>query len=181
MLFKRSSINYWFLWIEYSKPGPLPVALKDLQLFFIYLWLCWVFVSARGLTPVAASGGHSSSRCAGLSLSRLLLLWSTGSGRAGSVIVAHGPSRSAARGVLPDQGSNPCPLRWQADSQPLRHQGRPEQLFLNIKVQHWIPTIPTLGENLAMCFNSIFFQFAIGKRIVDVFMAVFEETGSQLS
>ena len=35
---------------------------------FIHLWLCWVFVSVRGLSPVAASGGHSSSRCAGLSL-----------------------------------------------------------------------------------------------------------------
>ena len=32
---------------------------------FIYLWLCWVFVSVRGLSPVAASGGHSSSRCTG--------------------------------------------------------------------------------------------------------------------
>ena len=32
---------------------------------FIYLWLCWVFVSVRGLSLVAASGGHSSSRCAG--------------------------------------------------------------------------------------------------------------------
>ena len=33
---------------------------------FIYLWLCWVLVSVRGLSLVAASGGHSSSRCAGL-------------------------------------------------------------------------------------------------------------------
>ena len=93
---------------------------------FIYLfnfWLCWVFVSVRGLSLVAASGGHSSSRCAGLSLSRPLLLRSTGSTRAGSVIVAHGPSYSAACGIFPDQGSNPCPLNWQADSQPLRHQG----------------------------------------------------------
>ena len=39
---------------------------------FIYLWLCWVFVSVRGLSLVAASGGHSSTRCAGLSLSRPL-------------------------------------------------------------------------------------------------------------
>ena len=39
-----------------------------------------------------------------------------GSRRAGSVVVAHGPSRSAARGIFPDQGSNPCPLHWQADS-----------------------------------------------------------------
>ena len=94
-------------------------------LLFIYFWLCWVFVSVRGLSPVAASGGHSSSRCAGLSLSRSLLLRSTGSRRTGSVIVAHGPSCSAACGILPDQGSNPCPLHWQADSQPLRHPGSP--------------------------------------------------------
>ena len=94
-------------------------------LIFIYLWLCWVFVSVRGLSLVVASGGHSSSRCAGLSLLRPLLLQSTGSRRAGSVIVAHGPSRSAACGILPDQGSNPCPLHWQVDSQPLRHQGSP--------------------------------------------------------
>ena len=76
-----------------------------------------------------ASGGHSSSRCAGLSLSRPLLLRSTGSRRAGSVAVAHGPSCSAACGILPDQGLNPCPLHWQADSQPLRHQGSPGLCF----------------------------------------------------
>ena len=92
---------------------------------FIYLWLCWVLVPVRGLSPVAASGGHSSSQCVGLSLSRPLLLRSTGSRCAGSVIVAHGPSCSAACGIFRDQGSNPCPLHWQADSQPLRHQGSP--------------------------------------------------------
>ena len=83
---------------------------------YIYFWLCWVFVSVRGLSLVVASGGHSSSRCAGLSLSRPLLLRSTGSRRAGSVVVTHGLSRSAACGIFPDQGSNPCPLHWQADS-----------------------------------------------------------------
>ena len=99
---------------------------------FIYFWLCWVFISVRGLSLVAASGGHSSSRCAGLSLSWPLLLRSTGSRRAGSVVVAHGPSCSAACGIFPDQGSNPCPLHWQADSQPLCHQGSPP--FFNIRI-----------------------------------------------
>ncbi|XP_073665617.1 receptor activity-modifying protein 3 isoform X1 [Tursiops truncatus] len=46
-----------------------------------------------------------------------------GSGRAGSAAMAHGPSRSAACGIFPDRGMNPCPLHRQADSQPLRHQG----------------------------------------------------------
>ena len=93
---------------------------------FIYFWLCWVFVSVQGLSPVAASGGHSSSQCAGLSLSRPLPLRSTGSRCTGSVVVAHGPSRSVACGIFPDRGTNPCPLHWQADSQPLRHQGSPK-------------------------------------------------------
>ena len=105
---------------------------------FIYFWLRWVLVSVRGLSPVAASGGHSSSRCTGLSLSRPLPLWSAGSRRTGSVVVAYGPSCSAACGIFPDQGSNPCPLHWQADSQPLRHQGSPIHLFIAIVMRSFL-------------------------------------------
>ena len=96
----------------------------------IYFWLHWVFFAVRGLSLVAASRGYSSLWCAGLSLSRPLLLRSTGFRRAGSVTVAHGPSRSAACGIFPDQGSNPYPLHWQAVSQPLRHQRSPAGGFL---------------------------------------------------
>ena len=64
-------------------------------------------------------------RHAGLSLLWPLPLWSTGSRRAGPAAMDHGPSRSAARGILPDRGTNPHPLHRQADSQPLRHQGSP--------------------------------------------------------
>ena len=48
-----------------------------------YFWLHWVFVAARGLSLVAASGGYSSLWCTGFSLRWLLLLWSTGSRRLG--------------------------------------------------------------------------------------------------
>ena len=125
--------------------------------YLFYLWLCWVFVSVWGLSLVAASGSHSSSRCAGLSLSRPLLLWSTGSRRAGSVVVAHGLSCSAACGIFPDQGSNLCPLHWQADSQPLRHQGSPSHLFL---YPIWF-CIANISKNafLALGRHSIFFLF----------------------
>ena len=47
------------------------------------IWLHWVFVAARGLSLVAASGGYSSLRCVGFSLRWLLLLQSTGSRHAG--------------------------------------------------------------------------------------------------
>ena len=120
--------------------GPFSLAKIDsinniyivLKTFFFFFWLCWVFVSVRGLSLVAASRGHSSSRCVGLSLSWPLLLRSIGSRHAGSVVVAHGPCCSAACGIFPDQGSNSCPLHWQADSQPLCHQGSPENIFFNI-------------------------------------------------
>ena len=127
-----SNVFFFFL----NSPGCVLLFFYFLFIFYFYLfiylfWLCWVFASVRGPSPVAASGGHSSSRCAGLSLSRRLSLRSTGSRRAGSAVVAHGPSRSAACGILPYWDTNPCPLHWQADSQPLRHQGSPSVMFLN--------------------------------------------------
>ena len=47
----------------------------------------------------------------GLQACRLQQLW-----HAGSVVVAHGFSCSAACGIFPDEGSNPCPFPWQVDS-----------------------------------------------------------------
>ena len=46
--------------------------LRELYLFIYLFWLCWVFVSVRGLPLVAASGGHSS-RCAGLTVAASLV------------------------------------------------------------------------------------------------------------
>ena len=114
----RNILNYKFTFVNRVIQVICFIFLKKNYLF-IYFWLCWVFVSVRGLSLVAASGGHSSSRCAGLSLSRPLLLRSTGSRRSGSVIVAHGPSCSAACGIFPDQGSNPRLLHWHATSEAL--------------------------------------------------------------
>ena len=37
-----------------------------INLFIIYFWLCWVFVAARGLSLVAASGGYSMLQLRGL-------------------------------------------------------------------------------------------------------------------
>ena len=57
--------------------------LINLFILFIYFWLRWVFVAARGLSLVVASRGYSSLRCVGFSLRRLLLLRSTGSKHVG--------------------------------------------------------------------------------------------------
>ena len=47
-------------------------------------------------------------------------------GSRASVVVALRFSSSVAWGIFQDQGWHPCPLHWQADSNPLYHQGRPE-------------------------------------------------------
>ena len=44
--------------------------------------------------------------------------------------MAHGLGCSTACGIFPDQGSNPCPLHWQEDSEPLCHQRSPSAHFL---------------------------------------------------
>ena len=77
----------------------------------------------HGLSLVAASGGYSSLWCAGSHCGGFSCCgaWALGAQAsvvwlAGSVVVAHGLSCSTARGIFPDQGSNPCPLNWQVDS-----------------------------------------------------------------
>ena len=117
----------------------LPFQFRYLLFFklFIYLFI-YLFLAVLGLCFRARAfsscgkRGHSSSQCVGLSLSRPLLLRSTGSRRAGSVVVAHRPSCSAACRIFPDQGLNPCALHWQADSQPLCHQGSPYSLCFKV-------------------------------------------------
>ena len=50
-----------------------------------------------------------------------------------------GLSCSMACGIFPDQGSNSCLLRRQADSLPLSHQGSPSASFL---ICHLSSTLP---------------------------------------
>ena len=72
-------------------------------------WLRWVFVAEYGLSPVAERGA------ALVVLRWLLLLLNAGSrGKAWALWCRALVSRSTC-GIL-DQGFNPCPLHWQADS-----------------------------------------------------------------
>ena len=97
--------------------------------YLIFFFVCiWSSLLHTGFSLVAASGGYSSLWCTGFSLCWLLLLGAQalaaqasvvvacGLYSTGSVVVTHGLSCSAACGIFPDQGSNPCLLHWQADS-----------------------------------------------------------------
>ena len=132
------SLGIWLL-------GRLPrVLMKEegnsrLYLLFIFgrvgsLLLCAVFLQLWRAGATLRCGARAShrggfSRCGAQALERRLSscqaqqLWHASSvvvvrglQSAGSVVVAHGLSCSAACGTFPDQGSNPCPLHWQADS-----------------------------------------------------------------
>ena len=78
-----------------------------------------------GLSLVGASKGYSLvAMCSLLQVASLVAepgLWVQGL----TVIVAQRLNSPAAGGILPDQGSNPCPLRWQADFHLLDYQGSP--------------------------------------------------------
>ena len=102
---------------------------------YLFIYLIYLFLAVLGLRFCARAFSSCGERgplfitVHGPLNIAASLVGSTGSRCAGSVVVAHGPSCSAACGIFPDQGSNPCPLHWQADSQPLRHQGSPYNYF----------------------------------------------------
>ena len=128
---------------------------------FIYFYLFfWLFVSVRGLSLVAASGGHSSSRCAGLSLSRPLLLRSTGSRRAGSVIVAHGPSCSVVCGIIPRPGLEPVSPALAGGFSTTAPPGKPPGLSFKV----WISFQESVEQGRAKSVGSVSFTLTFASR-----------------
>ena len=100
--------------------------LFTLQFFtFIHLFLVARVFVVTGLSLVVVSGGTLQWLLAGFLSQWLLVLRSTGSRPVG--FASCGPQAYLLRGRCntPDQGLNLCPLHWQADSQPLDHQGSP--------------------------------------------------------
>ena len=101
-----------------------------IKVIFLFIWLSWAFVAALRFSLVVASRGYSSLWSKGFSSWWLLLFQSLGFRYTGSVVVAHGLSCSEARGIFPDQGSNPCPPHWQVDFYSLHHQRSPIKTFI---------------------------------------------------
>ena len=94
----------------------------NLLILFIYFWLCWALAAVRAFLQLHEEGLLSSSSawashrggfsCCGAQApghqgSVVPAPWLKSSG---SIAVAHGFSFSAACGVFPNQGSNPCLL-----------------------------------------------------------------------
>ena len=119
------------------------------------LYFIDLFLAVRGLAALAAlalEGGGSSGRYAqasdcgafsccgaqalGAGLQQVQLRahhwWLSGPGAQASAVVACRFSWLRSMWTLfLEQGSNPCPLHWQAESHhPLHHQGSPVQVFL---------------------------------------------------
>ena len=143
---------------------------------FIYLFI-YLFLGVLGLRFCARAFSSCGERgplfiavrgplhCCGLSLLR-----SIGSRRAGSVVVAHGPSCSAVCGIFPDQGSNPCSLRWQADSQPLRHQGSPGNVFMiSVSTCPWSVYRNAIDLYMLILYAVILMSSFISSRITSFF------------
>ncbi|XP_054947572.1 uncharacterized protein [Physeter macrocephalus] len=124
----QSFINYCLLFLIYTVMLAFQSGSDNLLYILKKKW--WKYI-LLGLADVEANylivrayqyTTLTSVQYAGLSLLWSLSLRSTGFGRAGSVAMAHGPSRSAACGIFPDWGTNPYPLHRRANSQPLGHQ-----------------------------------------------------------
>ena len=118
-------------WLPRAKPSLLDSSVG----FFFFFWLghgwcMWVSL-VMGSRVYSLSLAAWASHCGGFSLpstgSRALGLQQLRA--ASSVVVACGLCCPEACGILPDQGSNSCPLHWPVDSQPLDHQGSPLWAF----------------------------------------------------
>ena len=80
------------------------------KILFIYFWLPRVFLAVCGLSLVVM--------CGLLVVVASVVAEHRPQGAQASLAVIHKPSCPMAHGILPDKGSNSCPLHWQADSQP---------------------------------------------------------------
>ena len=118
---------------------------------FIYFWLRWVFVAARGLSPVAASGGYSSLQCADFSLRWPFLLQSTSSRSVGFSscgsqaperrLSSCGPRASLLRGMwdLPGPGLEPMSPALAGGFSTTAPPGKPGRWILNHYTSRAVP------------------------------------------
>ena len=109
-----------------------------------------------GFPVVAASTGYSL-----IAVPRLLIVVASlvvvpGLMGTGLTVTVHGLCCSAAYGIFPDQGSNPCLLHWQVDSLPLSHHGSHTTLSIPNLLSN---IIPKLSCNFPPQYSILFYRF----------------------
>ena len=120
------------------------IALQARSLCSVWELLLLPCVGLSLQRPLLRSAG---SRCVGFSGCSGWAWWLLGSSGA----AAHRLSCSVAHGVFPDQGSNLCPVYWQVDSSPLRHQGCPVSiLFLRLRIIFTTITLNYFSDCLSL-------------------------------
>ena len=107
---------------SYDQKGIIKSLAYRSYLFFL---AAQVFIAAQAFSSCSEQGllfscGAWASHCGGFSHCRAQALQ-----HAGVVVVMCGLSCTVACRLFPDQGLNPCPLHWQADSYPLGQQRSP--------------------------------------------------------
>ena len=112
------------------------------------------FFSSRGEQGLLSSHGTRTSHCGSFSCCGARAL-----GQVGSVVVAHGLHCPRACGIFLDQGSNPCPLHWQADSYPLEQQGSPLLFLYEVTTGLWV------AHNRGTAFTRVYYLLTTTLRV----------------
>ena len=153
------------------------------------MWLLLVFrgVSFFELICVGGSGPHCCVGFAALPWAGLPSGCGRGSCRGLQAVLHRLRSRGTwdscpvARGIVPDQVSNPCLLPWQVGSYPLYHWGSPCVCILNKNMlpisrswrySHMIPfrkfIYHLLFLGLEMCMNKFLFDMTYSLRLISL-------------
>jgi len=138
------SMIWWMLAIWSLVPLPFLNLAWTLTIVFYYFGYAGSLLWHVGL--VAASRGYSLAVVRGLLFAGgFSCCWAWAPGfqlpHKGSVVVALGLHCPATCGIFLDQGWILCPLNWQADSQPLDHQGTLSHLIFDIIIFLSLPRV----------------------------------------
>ena len=132
---------------KFKTPSTIPTECVSLFFFFLIFGCIGSSLLHAGFLQLWRAGATlrcsaRASHCGGFSCcgARALGAWASvvvarGLRSCGSQALEHRLSSCGTQAQLLHsmwylQGLNPCPLHWQADSQPLRHQGSPECISL---------------------------------------------------
>ena len=126
-------------------------------------WLCWIFIAMHGFSLVVASGGYSSLRRRGFSLSGFSCCRTQALGTQASLVALCGLSSCGSRalecwlscseecGIFPDQRLNRCPL-CQGRILTAGPPGKPWHFFILI----------SLYPSASQCCQHIYYQVGGG-------------------